>query len=54
MNCPFHRLAGGHPDVVCAMNGSFLQGAAAACGEPEDRVAQNSVPGQCCARITPP
>lgn len=54
MNCPFHRLAGGHPDVVCAMNGSFLQGAAAACGESADRVAQNSVPGQCCARITPP
>jgi predicted ArsR family transcriptional regulator len=53
-NCPFHRLAGGHPEVVCAMNGSFLRGAAAACGEPEDRVAPNAVPGQCCARITPP
>ncbi|HAG59765.1 MAG TPA: transcriptional regulator, partial [Arthrobacter bacterium] len=54
VNCPFHRLSDGHPDVVCAMNGSFLQGAAAACGEPEERVAPNSVPGQCCARITPP
>ncbi|MET3718268.1 MULTISPECIES: transcriptional regulator [unclassified Arthrobacter] len=53
-NCPFRRLADGHPDVVCAMNGSFLQGAAAACGEPEERIAPNSVPGQCCARITPP
>ena len=53
-NCPFHRLADGHPEVVCAMNGSFLQGAAAACGEPEDRIAPNDVPGQCCARITPP
>ncbi|QOD02230.1 metalloregulator ArsR/SmtB family transcription factor [Pseudarthrobacter sp. BIM B-2242] len=53
-NCPFHRLADGHPDVVCAMNGSFLQGAATACGEPEGRIASNSVPGQCCARITPP
>jgi predicted ArsR family transcriptional regulator len=54
VNCPFHRLSDGHPEVVCAMNGSFLQGAAAACGEPEERVAPNSVPGQCCARITPP
>jgi predicted ArsR family transcriptional regulator len=53
-NCPFHRLSDGHPDVVCAMNGSFLQGAAAGCGEPEERIAPNSVPGQCCARITPP
>ena len=51
-NCPFHRLSDGHPDVVCAMNGSFLRGAAAACGEPEDRIAPNSVQGQCCARIT--
>jgi predicted ArsR family transcriptional regulator len=51
-NCPFHRLSDGHPDVVCAMNGSFLRGAAAACGEPEERIAPNSVPGQCCARIT--
>ncbi|WP_190989376.1 helix-turn-helix transcriptional regulator [Pseudarthrobacter sulfonivorans] len=51
-NCPFHRLSDGHPDVVCAMNGSFLRGAAAACGEPEDRIAPNSVHGQCCARIT--
>lgn len=53
-NCPFHRLADGHPDVVCAMNGAFLGGAAAGCGESEDRVAGNSVPGQCCARITAP
>lgn len=51
-NCPFHRLSDGHPDVVCAMNGSFLRGAAAACGEPEERIAPNSVQGQCCARIT--
>ena len=54
VNCPFHRLSDGHPDVVCAMNGSFLQGAAAACGESAERVVSNSEPGQCCARITPP
>jgi predicted ArsR family transcriptional regulator len=54
VNCPFHRLSDGHPEVVCAMNGAFLSGAAAGCGEAEERVAKNSAPGQCCARITPP
>jgi predicted ArsR family transcriptional regulator len=54
VNCPFHRLSDGHADVVCTMNGSFLRGAAAACGEPEERVVPNREPGQCCARITPP
>lgn len=52
-NCPFRRLSDAHPGVVCAMNGAFLSGAAAGCGEPEDRIARNDVRGQCCARITP-
>jgi predicted ArsR family transcriptional regulator len=54
VNCPFHRLADVHPKVVCAMNGAFLSGAAAGCGDSEERVVENSAPGQCCARITPP
>jgi predicted ArsR family transcriptional regulator len=53
-NCPFHRLADGHTSVVCAMNGAFLKGAASGCRVGEDRIAGNSAPGQCCARITPP
>jgi predicted ArsR family transcriptional regulator len=63
LNCPFHRLAAGHADVVCAMNGAFLGGAVAALGvEPrrvealaiEDLRAQGAAqPGQCCARILP-
>lgn len=53
VNCPFHRLSEGHAAVVCAMNGAFLTGAAAGCGDSEERVTANSVPGQCCARITP-
>ncbi len=63
MNCPFHRLAAGHADVVCAMNGAFLGGASAALGiDPgriealaiEDLREQGSAqPGQCCARILP-
>jgi predicted ArsR family transcriptional regulator len=53
-NCPFHRLADGHADVVCAMNGAFLTGAAAGCGVAEDRIVGNNAAGQCCARVTPP
>lgn len=53
-NCPFHRLADGHADIVCAMNGAFLSGAAAGCGVAESRIVGNDAPGQCCARITPP
>ncbi|MDZ4352586.1 MAG: transcriptional regulator, partial [Arthrobacter sp.] len=63
LNCPFHRIAEGHTDVVCAMNGAFLAGAAAGCGLDPDRVqalarkdlrAQGTAqPAQCCARIRP-
>ena len=63
LNCPFHRLAAGHTDVVCAMNGAFLNGAAAGCGVAPGRVEALDVeglracgaarPGQCCARIRP-
>jgi predicted ArsR family transcriptional regulator len=63
LNCPFHRIAEGHTEVVCAMNGAFLGGAAAGCGIDPDRVqalaidelrAQGAAqPAQCCARIRP-
>lgn len=63
LNCPFHRVAQGHAEVVCAMNGAFLGGAAAGCGvDParvealdieELRVQGSAAPAQCCARIRP-
>ena len=53
MNCPFHRLADGHADVVCAMNGAFLSGALAACGIPEESGEEDRSAGRCCARIRP-
>lgn len=63
LNCPFHRLAAGHADVVCAMNGAFLCGAATGLGIDPDRVEAlpietmrergSAQPGQCCARIRP-
>jgi len=51
-NCPFHRLSRSHAAVVCDMNGAFLRGAAAGCGNDEGCVAAVSGPGHCCARIT--
>ena len=63
LNCPFHRVAQGHADVVCAMNGAFLGGAAEGCGEDPGRVEALDIedlrvqgaaaPAQCCARIRP-
>src|SRR6478752_7622085 len=57
LNCPFHRLAAGHADVVCAMNGAFLAGASAALGIDPDRIEALAIedlrehggarPGQC-------
>jgi predicted ArsR family transcriptional regulator len=52
-NCPFHRLSDKHPGVVCAMNGAFLQGAAARLEASGGRVVPADLPGHCCARITP-
>lgn len=52
-NCPFHRLSDGHPGVVCVMNGAFLSGAAAGCGDSGERIMANAEPGHCCARIAP-
>ncbi|MET3810284.1 transcriptional regulator [Arthrobacter sp. UYEF3] len=63
LNCPFHRVARGHADVVCAMNGAFLAGAAAGCGVDPGRVEALDIEelraedaataAQCCARIRP-
>lgn len=50
-NCPFHQLSVRHPEVVCAINGAFLRGAAAGCGESEERITGNQTAGQCCAKI---
>ncbi|SDW30645.1 Predicted transcriptional regulator, ArsR family [Arthrobacter sp. cf158] len=51
LNCPFHRLSQEHKDVVCAMNGAFLKGAAVASGLNPAAVVPDAGPGHCCARI---
>lgn len=54
LNCPFHRLSRDHRDVVCPMNGAFLNGAATASGLTTHVVVPDPDhgPGHCCARIT--
>lgn len=51
LNCPFHRLSQHHEEVVCAMNGAFLKGAATASGLSADNVLPEPGTGYCCARI---
>jgi predicted ArsR family transcriptional regulator len=50
-NCPFHRLAADHRDLVCGMNRAFLEGLLEGTGD-EDLVATlDPRPGQCCVVI---
>lgn len=49
-NCPFHRLAQRHPDIVCGLNLELLQGAAEQVGDPSD-VLLDPAPGRCCVRV---
>lgn len=51
MNCPFHRLAAEHTDVVCAANHAFLCGAAESTGRNPDDVRLEPGAGRCCVRV---
>lgn len=50
-NCPFHRLAQKHTQIVCTANHAFLCAAAAALGEDPNKVILAPQPGGCCVRI---
>ena len=50
-NCPFHRLAAEHTDVVCAANYAYLAGAAEASGTDSRHVVLDPAAGRCCVRI---
>ena len=52
VNCPFHRLARRHTDVVCNLNLELLRGAAEATGDPRP-VVLAPAPGRCCVAILP-
>ncbi|MBX3094196.1 MAG: transcriptional regulator [Cryobacterium sp.] len=53
-NCPFHKLATKHSDVICQTNLALLEGVAEASGATDRRV--EFVPptdGHCCVRVVP-
>jgi predicted ArsR family transcriptional regulator len=50
-NCPFHRLAADHTDLVCGMNHSLLCGMAGALPETTLAARLEPTPGWCCVRL---
>jgi predicted ArsR family transcriptional regulator len=53
-NCPFHRLAEEHRDLVCTMNLDLLDGVLDGVGSPGGLAARlEPTPGACCVRIRP-
>lgn len=50
-NCPFHRLARNHTDVVCNLNGALLEGAVEGCQDTRHAAVPDPEGAYCCARI---
>lgn len=51
-NCPFHRLAEDHRELVCGMNFDYLSGVLDGLGAPDTMAARlQPEPGYCCVRI---
>lgn len=50
-NCPFHRLAASHTDIVCQANLGLLQGVAEGVQETARDVTFDPCEGHCCVRI---
>ena len=51
VNCPFHRLAASHTEVICATNVCLIRGIAEATGEHERDVVFAPDAESCCVRI---
>jgi predicted ArsR family transcriptional regulator len=52
-NCPFHRLASAHTELVCHANAALLRGIAEGAGaDPETVEAVTPLDDGCCVRIT--
>jgi predicted ArsR family transcriptional regulator len=49
-NCPFHRLAQRHTDIVCHLNLELLRGAAEGANDHEHTVVLDPEVGRCCVR----
>lgn len=51
-NCPFHRLAEEHRDLVCSMNLTMLRSALEAAGIPPDAAELDPGPDRCCVKVS--
>ncbi|MCU1570239.1 MAG: hypothetical protein JWR33_980 [Naasia sp.] len=51
-NCPFHRLARAHTEVVCALNGALLEGVLDGANDSTARVRTAPAESPCCAWIS--
>ena len=49
-NCPFHRLAARHTEIVCRLNLELLRGVAQGVGEPDRVLVLDPGPHRCCVR----
>ena len=49
-NCPFHRLASRHTEVICSANAAFVRGLAESTGEGRD-VELEPGAGRCCVHL---
>jgi predicted ArsR family transcriptional regulator len=49
-NCPFHRLAQRHTDIVCHLNLELLRGAAEGADDHDHTVVLDPEVGRCCVR----
>jgi predicted ArsR family transcriptional regulator len=50
-NCPFHRLAERHRDVVCRMNQAYLDGLLEGLERADVKASLEPEPGRCCVAI---
>ena len=53
-NCPFHRLAATHTELVCGMNLDLLTALLDQRGETGVRASLSPAPGRCCVVLHPP
>jgi predicted ArsR family transcriptional regulator len=52
-NCPFHRLAQQHTELVCHLNLELLRGAAQGAGDQRHTLVLDPGAGRCCVRAAP-
>lgn len=53
-NCPFHRLAGRHTELVCGLNLHLVRGLLEASGQPAARAVLAPRPDRCCVFLDAP